>query len=157
MHAPVHRGISPLSPFPVHTSFAPSFFLSLFLCLASFRHATSPSLLSRCLSLARSRARSATVVASDSVSNGSGGHTILRLNSTDTAAQLRSFSSYSLSLAPLLCPYLPFFIPISVPLCLARAPSSFLLCHFLSPRSLSKWTSLFPPIFPLSGASRSFH
>lgn len=37
----------------------------------------------------------ATAVASDTVSNGSGGHTILRLNSTDTAAQRRSFSSYS--------------------------------------------------------------
>lgn len=48
------------------------------------------------------RALSATAVASDSVSNGSGGHTILRLNSTDTAAQLRSFSSYSLSLSLLL-------------------------------------------------------
>ena len=70
-------------------------------------------------------AAAATAVASDDgVSNGSGGHTILRLNSTDTAAQLRSFSSYSLSLS------FSFSFSLSISLCPSRDQPFFLLPFF---------------------------
>lgn len=99
----------------------------VFSCLSPFfyfNHSRSVSFsLSRSLfpflSLTTRSLAVATAVASDTVSNGSGGHTILRLNSTDTAAQRRLFSSHSfllsLSSPPplLLCLFLPLLFLIT--------------------------------------------
>lgn len=119
-HAPVHHTLSfsfsrflsiRLSFLRSTASYSPSPFNSRAASLlASFsvlllNHSRSVASLGRSpfpfLSLTRLLTRSfvATAVASDTVSNGSGGHTILRLNSTDTAAQRRSFSSYSFPLS----------------------------------------------------------
>lgn len=76
------------------------------------------------LSLARSLV--ATAVASDTVSNGSGGHTILRLNSTDTAVQ-RRLLSYSFH-PPL---YLSTFFSFSLFLSSAPFSASFSSDHTL--------------------------
>lgn len=78
----------------------------------------------------------ATAVASDTVSNGSGGHTILRLNSTDTAAQQRLFSSYSflrsLSLPP---PPLSYSLSLSSASLSDHTPCSFSLNSSSNPHN----------------------
>lgn len=147
-HAPVHHTLSfsfsrflsiRLSFLRSTASYSPSPFNSRAASLlASFsvlllNHSRSVASLGRSpfpfLSLARLLTRSfvATAVASDTVSNGSGGHTILRLNSTDTAAQRRSFSSYSFPLSLSFSSFSSF----------SSANSSSRLSLFLAPSPLS--------------------
>lgn len=119
------------TPLPPFNSRAASLLASFSVLLLN--HSRSVASLGRSpfpfLSLARLLTRSfvATAVASDTVSNGSGGHTILRLNSTDTAAQRRSFSSYSFPLSLSFSSFSSF----------SSATSSSRLSLFLAPSPLS--------------------
>lgn len=134
---------TPPSPF---NSRASRFFLASFSVLLLNHSRSVASLSGRSpfpfLSLARLLTRSfvATAVASDTVSNGSGGHTILRLNSTDTAAQRRSFSSYSFPLSLSFSSFSSFSSATSSSFSLSCSPPP-----FAAPSDHTPPYSFFPP------------